>query len=339
MTTRNDQLLIIGPLLLAHAVDCKGKYFSEVLSGDGIFAAAGAKIWNDSVHLQGRIGSDFPEHALDELNRSGFDTDALIILPDSIHPRIFYECTNQGIRRDSNAAVFFRTIERPLPKHFIHLPKAGFQLKGHKSYPHFTSRPEDIPESLWSSSACLVVSEHYLAQISIPVFMKEKGVEYVVIIPPGYCLQPDFKNELPVLFSGITAPIISSSKLPYGVEFQSYSIREYSRSLCKHGCKFLVYTGAASGQLLWKQSSETLYHIPAYPGNVTDEMGASAAFAGGFLAGLTKTGDVLEAALYGSISASLAIEGTPALHALDALPGLAEARLESLRGKILEVVL
>jgi ribokinase len=62
--------------------------------------------------------------------------------------------------------------------------------------------------------------------------------------------------------------------------------------------------------------------------------GAGDAYCGGFLVGLHQTGDPLEAALMGSVSASLVIEGTGALYALEALPDLAQARLHAMRQSV-----
>jgi hypothetical protein len=47
--------------------------------------------------------------------------------------------------------------------------------------------------------------------------------------------------------------------------------------------------------------------------------------------------DPLEAAMYGNVSASLNIEGSGPFYALDVVPGLARARLASLRDIIREV--
>jgi sugar/nucleoside kinase (ribokinase family) len=64
---------------------------------------------------------------------------------------------------------------------------------------------------------------------------------------------------------------------------------------------------------------------------VTDLTGAGDAYCGGFLAGYRQTYDPVQAALFGGISASLVVEGSGPFYALDALPGLAQARLEALR--------
>ena len=63
-------------------------------------------------------------------------------------------------------------------------------------------------------------------------------------------------------------------------------------------------------------------------------MGAGDAFCGGFLAGFRKTFDPLQGLLHGSVSASLAVEGSGAFYSLEALKGLAEARLERLMGMV-----
>jgi ribokinase len=68
-----------------------------------------------------------------------------------------------------------------------------------------------------------------------------------------------------------------------------------------------------------------------------DVYGAGDSYCGGFLVGLDQTGDIVEAALRGSVSASIVIEGTGAYYALDVLPELAEARLQSLRPAVKRV--
>jgi ribokinase len=55
--------------------------------------------------------------------------------------------------------------------------------------------------------------------------------------------------------------------------------------------------------------------------------GAGDSFCGGFMVGLATTGDPIRAALYGTVSASFAIEGYGALYALGADSTEARRRL------------
>jgi sugar/nucleoside kinase (ribokinase family) len=98
-----------------------------------------------------------------------------------------------------------------------------------------------------------------------------------------------------------------------------------------------VIKRGAHGQMLFDGVSKKRWEIPAYPARLEDLTGAGDSFCGGFLAGYQKTFDPLQAVLYGSTSASLTIEGGGAFHALDALPGLAKARLDSLSGLVRQV--
>ncbi|MGZ6347424.1 MAG: carbohydrate kinase family protein, partial [Anaerolineales bacterium] len=110
-----------------------------------------------------------------------------------------------------------------------------------------------------------------------------------------------------------------------------------AEALGDYGCEFIVVKRGARGQMLYDSVSKKKWEIPAYPARVVDVTGAGDSFCGGFLAGYQKSYDPLRAVLYGSVSASLTIEGTGALHVLETLPGLAQARLDSLDGLVRQV--
>jgi len=67
-----------------------------------------------------------------------------------------------------------------------------------------------------------------------------------------------------------------------------------------------------------------------YPARVVDTTGAGDSFCGGFMVGLSETGNPVRAAMYGTVSASFAIEGYGALYALGAALAETQARLEHL---------
>ena len=62
-----------------------------------------------------------------------------------------------------------------------------------------------------------------------------------------------------------------------------------------------------------------------------DLTGAGDSFCGGFTAGFLETRDVVQAALYGTVSASYIIEGFGGLHALEINRAQAENRLAKLQ--------
>jgi sugar/nucleoside kinase (ribokinase family) len=109
---------------------------------------------------------------------------------------------------------------------------------------------------------------------------------------------------------------------------------EMAETLAGYGCEIIVIKRGSRGQYLYDHNTHTRWIIPAYPIQVADPTGAGDAFCGGFLAGYRSSYEPLYAALTGNISASMVIEGSHPYYALDALPGLAKARLEALRDRV-----
>jgi sugar/nucleoside kinase (ribokinase family) len=107
--------------------------------------------------------------------------------------------------------------------------------------------------------------------------------------------------------------------------------------MAAYGCEIVVIKRGGRGQLLYDSATRSRWEVPPYPARVANLFGAGDAFCGGFLAGYRQAFDPLEAVLCGNISASLAIEGNEFYYALDAMPGLAEARLEALRQNVRKV--
>jgi sugar/nucleoside kinase (ribokinase family) len=110
-----------------------------------------------------------------------------------------------------------------------------------------------------------------------------------------------------------------------------------AEALAKYGCEIIVIKYGERGQLIYDAASRNRWEVPPYPARLVNPIGAGDAFCGGFLAGYRRTYDPVQAALYGNISASLVVEGHSAFYALDVLPGLPEARLESLRNSVRKI--
>ena len=112
---------------------------------------------------------------------------------------------------------------------------------------------------------------------------------------------------------------------------------EMAETLAGYGCEIIVLKRGSHGQYLYSALDRTRWVIPAYPVQVSDPTGAGDAFCGGFLAGFRGSYDPLQAVLAGNISAAMVLEGMHPFYALEALPGLAKARRDSLRDMVRKV--
>jgi ribokinase len=144
-------------------------------------------------------------------------------------------------------------------------------------------------------------------------------------------------DDVRSLIQGLAAFLPSEQEIRALFWGRTNDLWQMAEELGNFGCELIVVKRGAHGQMLYDSVSKKRWEIPAYPARLEDLTGAGDSFCGGFSAGYQKTFDPLRAVLYGNISASLTIEGSGAFHALDALPGLAQARLDSLSGLVRQI--
>jgi ribokinase len=130
---------------------------------------------------------------------------------------------------------------------------------------------------------------------------------------------------------GVNAFMPSENELRSLFWGESNDLWEMAQKIAEQGPEIVIIRRGAMGQYVFDRIGGKRYEIPAYPARLMDPTGAGPAFCGGFLAGYARTSDPLMAALHGNVSASLKIEGTGPFSPLDALSGLADARLQSLK--------
>jgi len=165
----------------------------------------------------------------------------------------------------------------------------------------------------------------------------QANVTTITVDPSSAYMTGRALQDVHTLLQGLTAFLPSEEELRtlfWGLSNDPWQMAE---ALGAYGCEFIVIKRGAHGQMLYDSISKKRWEVPAYAARLADPTGAGDSFCGGFLVGYQKTYDPLQATLYGCVSASLTIEGSGAFHALDAMPGLAQARLESLAQNVRQV--
>ena len=308
-----------------------------VLGGNAVFAAAGARLWSDSVGIISRVGSNYPEAWLVEIGRSGIATEGIRILPQKLDTRTFYAYLSEAKRVDTNPASHFLRINHPLPKFLLDYRSSTENQDDRKHFEPLTIRPEDLPENLDRLQAVHMAPAHFVTHAVIPQTIKEKVNPFIILDPSARYMVPDFNKDLPLLLHGLDAFLPSHDEAQSFFNQMNYDIWEMAEAFTAMGCRFVIIKYGARGQFIWDKDSKRRWHIPAYPARMKDVTGAGDSFCGGFLVGFDLTQDPVEAALRGSVSASMTIEGIGPLYPLEALPELAEARLSVLRPSVREI--
>jgi ribokinase len=117
------------------------------------------------------------------------------------------------------------------------------------------------------------------------------------------------KYELGQLLSSVDILMPSLEQMPYLVGGAKPGSTTWFSRLRSLEAKAVVVKSGADGSLVFDGDTGELWSIPAPRGvHILDPIGAGDAYCGGFLAGLVRTNDLLEAAIHGTVSASVVLE-------------------------------
>ena len=194
----------------------------------------------------------------------------------------------------------------------------------------------DIPPDYLNARAAYLCPMDLMTQAQLIAGLKRGSTHTFILDPLPAAMTPAARRELPLLH-GVTAFLASQEEMRNLFQAETHDLWEMAEAMTLYGVDYVVIKCGARGQLLYVASNKKKYEVPAYPARVADVTGVGDAFGGGFMAGFCKDYDPLEGVLHGNVSASLKLEGSGAFYPMDVLPGLAVARLESLRGMVREV--
>ncbi len=325
--------LVFGNLTREFLMPAEGQPRLDVPGGSLLYAAAGLKVWESEVGLVGRVGDDYPRPWLNDLKSRGFDTMGVKILPQNLDVREFLAYNENFEATNVNPITQFARRGITFPKSLL-----GYQPSAERE-PEEAKRllVTDIPEEYHSARAALFCPMDLSTQNQLIAGLKRGNVHSFILDPLPAKMTPKARRELPALLNGVTALLLSEQKLRNLFWGETHDLWEMAEAVSLYGCDYVVVKCGANGQLLYVAGTKRKVEIPAYPARIADPTGAGDAFNGGFLAGYCKNYDPLEGVFYGSVSASLKLEGSGAFYPLEVLPGLAEARLNAVKGMAREV--
>jgi sugar/nucleoside kinase (ribokinase family) len=301
--------------------------------GNILYAAAGLAVWEPDPRpgIVARVGEDYPREWLDQFERWGIDTRGVRILPEAVDVRRFCAYLDLSSPTFDDPVAHFARCQLPFPKALLGYRNPSSRLDSRTQLSSISLRQADFPPDFLDGSAAHRCPLDLLTHQVVPAVLRQAEITTVTLDPsPGY-MNPIYFDDIPALLSGLTAFLPSEEDLCNLFQGRSNNLWEMAEALTEYGCEIIVIKRGENGQYLYDASTRSCWEIPPYPARMVDPTGVGDALCGGFLAGYRRTYDPLEAVLHGNISASLVMEGSGPNYALDALPGLAEARLEALR--------
>jgi hypothetical protein len=324
--------VIAGRLRRDYLLPAEGRPLLDVPGGNLLYAAAGLGVWDAHLGLLARAGEDYPHEWLRGFEKRGWDTRGVRILTDALDLRFFQASLDLQTVQYNNPMAHFARLGMTFPKALL-----GYQPPVEADDDRRTSmsaspRPAEIPAEYLEAPVVHLCPMDFLTHSRLTASFRQANVTALTLDPSAAYMVPAAMDDLRNLLQGVTVFLPSEEELRALFWGRTDDLWQMAETVASWGCEFVVVKCGGHGQMLFDGVSHRGWEIPAYPARLVDLTGAGDSFCGGFLAGYHQSYDPLRAVLYGNVSASLTVEGCGAFHALEALPGLAEARLESLAG-------
>lgn len=338
MTPETPQYLVFGELRRDYLITPDRKVMADQPGGNLLYAVEGAGLWLDETEKVGvvaRVGEDYPREWLDLIADRGYLTEGIQILEEEIDLRSFRAYTDLRTFYTDDPVGHFGRLGLTMPRSLLGYSTKALQRKLREMTPT-SLRKNDIPRNFQHARAVHLCSMDYLTHTLIPPEIRRSGVEIVTLDPGPYMLKENWE-EVKSMAIGLTAFLPSEDELKALFFNRTSNVREMVEEIASWGVEIVVVKRGWQGQMVYHSAIKRAFELPAYPSKMVDPTGAGDVFGGGFMVGLAKTGSPIQAAMYGNVAASFAVEGSGAFYTQDALPGLQQARLESLRTSVREV--
>jgi ribokinase len=335
------RILTVGGIILDSVIAADGRVSIEQMGGNAVYSAVGAALWSSYVAIAGNVPANYPDTLNGALTSAGIGTDGVFHHAEAVREAEWFLHDADGSREDRLYAPerVFRSMgfgEQPLTSEqraaFAALLRAR-QPEG-MSYGQFRTRyPVTVKQALTAGGNIRIVHlapERLDALIALAKAFRDRGT--LVSLDPGFVALHEPVARLEALLPDVDIFLPSEKELAAlrpGMA-ESDALHDLARLVRRVvGVKL-----GSRGALLLERQSGRLVEIPVVAVRALDPVGAGDAFCGGFAAGYVAREDMVEAALMGAVSASLAVEGFGALHALGADRGEMARRLAELRGSV-----
>ena len=334
MTIRSPSYLVLGRLCREYIITPAHETIIDQPGGNALYAAEGLSLWldeDDTVGIVSRVGEDYPRNWIEDFKQKGYNTEGIKILPEEVDVRYFRAYTDLRTSHTEDPVSHFARLEISVPRSLLGYKNSYKELDKLNEVTKLSLIQTDLPKMYQYASVAHVGPVDFMTHSLMPAALRQVGLTTITLDPGSGYMHPDFFDHLPGLLPGITAFFPAEEDLRNLFRGRSDDLWEMADAVSGWGCEVVVIKRGEKGQLLYDSSSKLRYEIPAYPSKMIDPTGAGDVFSGGFLAGYRKTFNPLKAVLHGNVSASFAVEGSGVFYTRAALPGLQQARLESLQ--------
>ena len=316
--------LVIGSINNEFIIDLYNQPHHNVMGGSALYSAGGIRCWNNRIAVSGHAHTK-NQNALNEIHEKyQVNFQGIQFHADYPDDRLFLGYISPLEAIIENPVAFYASRKIAFPKKLIdYLKSDPAGQTGEKT----KLLPADIPPNYWDVSAALLCPADLSTQLQLTSMLLKTSTKILVIHSSASYMKLTNFETMPVLLKDATTFITTTRQLSALFLNRTQNIWEMAEYLCSLGCEHVIMDDGQFGHYLYDGRTKKRFQFPLYPVKMTDPTGLADSFAGGYLVGLKKKFDPVEALLYGSVTASFKAEGTGPFYGVEAIPGLLQSRL------------
>lgn len=302
------QYLVYGKIIIDNIRLVNGEMAEGIIGGGGPQGAFGARLWNPSVGLLSRTGTDFEEEFVRALEAIDVDLAGWVRYPDIPTLR------NQLMAYDENG--YLTTLKGDPGSVYLRQQYWNLLLAQELSLPPTYQQPRVIH----------LISEYpHEPMMATALELRAQGAIF--------SLEPiiDFRDwtNREAMLELLPQVDVATPDWPSASGFAgSDDPKEVVRYWSTLGPKMVAIRHGHHGSYVWDSQSDQMWQVPPVPVEVVDPTGAGNSYGGGLLVGWAERQDGREAGCYGAVSASFLVERVGLPEMTEALQAEAHARLE-----------
>jgi ribokinase len=328
-------LVTIGGLTVDNVVSEDGTVALDQAGGNGAYAAVGALSWVATVGLVSCAVSSYPAQVIDALRAGGVNLDGVAWLDAALTAGSWFLYDGAGRRDEGLTAPASALAEAGFPTdHLTPDETARWRqmliARSAKAEIGYSEFRESHPLQAAQVPAGWRAARGVHLAPSAPAVMIDMLDHFAqgqtrITADPGWQLAKERLDSLSPILSRLDAFLPSEVELRAMVPGAEPA--DALAELATRCPGAVVAKMGPKGALVWDRMARQPVHVPIYKVETRDPTGAGDSFSGGFMAGLVETGDPVQAARFGAISAARVVSSFGAAGALPADRQAARAAL------------
>lgn len=303
----NIEYVTIGEVTVDDTVLETGQVMRAQTGGGTVYSALGIRLWDHKTGINAVVGKEYPEANLRILESHSVSTSGITRI-DGWSLRLW-------LLHEENSK------KQQLPK----LQSSSFK--------ELDDLRKDPPQSYWQAKGYHLAPATPEGQMRSRNVIRQKRPNTLIsldILAEPFIQLDSYRDGSALNGIDIFSPsIVEIEKI-----WPGQKIRDVIEFVASHGVRWTAVKMDIRGSIVYDTKTNLSFEIPIFPSLTVDETGAGDAYSGGFLEGIAETGDILEAGIRGTVSASFAVEEWGAFGLLEVDKAEIKKRKEWLHKKL-----